>query len=224
MKVSQALYVVHDTERNNMDGSKETLCFADLLKTCAYQVKIQTSQCDFANISAQAIVYIDFKDTKLNAKTLYTYREKCEHRKIVIVGLDQSMASNESSMLKHGITGVFYSHDPIDLIVKGIQQVKAGKLWFKRATMEHMVQELLPLVTQNNHAEKHKSLTHNILSKRELLVVSLIQDGAKNQEIADKLHISLNTVKTHIYSIFKKTSCRNRVELIKWSMQSELVS
>lgn len=223
MKVSQALYIVHNTSCEKMDGSKETLCFADLLKTCAYQVIIQTSQCDSINISAQATVYIDFKDNEINATTLNAYREKFEHRKIVMVGLKQSMAGNESSMLKRGITGAFYSRDPIDLIVKGIQQVKAGKLWFKRATMEQMVQELLPLITPNSHPEKHENLTPNILSKRELSVVNLIQNGAKNQEIADKLHISLNTVKTHIYSIFRKTSCRNRVELIRWCMQKEPV-
>ena len=69
MKVSQALYIVHNTSCEKMDGSKETLCFADLLKTCAYQVIIKTSQCDSATISAQATVYIDFKDNEINATT-----------------------------------------------------------------------------------------------------------------------------------------------------------
>jgi DNA-binding CsgD family transcriptional regulator len=50
------------------------------------------------------------------------------------------------------------------------------------------------------------------------MIVVLIGQGAQNKEIADQLHISVNTVKTHVYSIYRKTSCRNRVELIKWSM------
>jgi DNA-binding CsgD family transcriptional regulator len=58
-----------------------------------------------------------------------------------------------------------------------------------------------------------------LLTKREKTIVSLVSSGAKNQEIADELHISPNTVKTHIYSIFRKTSSRNRIELIAWSMQ-----
>ncbi|HAU92054.1 MAG TPA: hypothetical protein DCW59_06830, partial [Alteromonas sp.] len=44
-----------------------------------------------------------------------------------------------------------------------------------------------------------------------------VSKGAQNQEIADTLHISVNTVKTHIYSIFRKTNSRNRVELVAWS-------
>ena len=42
------------------------------------------------------------------------------------------------------------------------------------------------------------------LSKREMEVLVLIADGHSNQEIADKLFVSLNTVKTHLSNIFSK--------------------
>ncbi len=51
------------------------------------------------------------------------------------------------------------------------------------------------------------------LTKREQEIVELICKGSPNQEIADKLFVSLRTVKAHIYNIFKKTGVKNRLQL-----------
>ncbi len=53
------------------------------------------------------------------------------------------------------------------------------------------------------------------LSEREEEVLVLISKGFKNIEIADKLFISLNTVKTHTKNIFSKLDVRNRIEAIR---------
>ncbi|WP_372811973.1 response regulator transcription factor, partial [Pseudoalteromonas nigrifaciens] len=57
------------------------------------------------------------------------------------------------------------------------------------------------------------------LTKRERSVIHLIAQGASNSVIADKLNISDHTVKTHLYSAFKKTSSRNRIELANWAQR-----
>lgn len=51
------------------------------------------------------------------------------------------------------------------------------------------------------------------LSPREAEVASLILAGMTNGEIADRLCISLSTVKTHLAKIFEKTGARNRIEV-----------
>ena len=53
------------------------------------------------------------------------------------------------------------------------------------------------------------------LSSREEEVLSLISQGLRNQEIADKMFISLSTVKTHTKNIFEKLDVRNRIEAAK---------
>ncbi len=50
------------------------------------------------------------------------------------------------------------------------------------------------------------------LSDRELDVLALMAEGLTNQEIADRLFISVNTVKTHAKSLYGKLSVRNRAE------------
>ncbi len=51
------------------------------------------------------------------------------------------------------------------------------------------------------------------ISPRETEVLALLIEGRRNDEIAEKLFISLSTVKTHIKAIFQKTGARNRLEV-----------
>ena len=53
------------------------------------------------------------------------------------------------------------------------------------------------------------------LTSREEEVLSLIAIGLRNQEIADKMFVSLSTVKSHTKNIFEKLDVRNRIEAAK---------
>ncbi len=52
------------------------------------------------------------------------------------------------------------------------------------------------------------------ISKREYEVLELIAQGLSNQEIADRLFVSLNTVKTHSSNLFSKLDARRRTQAI----------
>lgn len=52
------------------------------------------------------------------------------------------------------------------------------------------------------------------ISKREYEVLELIAQGLSNQEIADKLFVSLNTIKTHSSNLFMKLDARRRTQAI----------
>ena len=60
-------------------------------------------------------------------------------------------------------------------------------------------------------AQKHR------LSPREIEVVELMNRGLGNREIAEKLFVSLATVKTHAHNIYEKTGTRSRYELFHLS-------
>jgi len=53
-----------------------------------------------------------------------------------------------------------------------------------------------------------------LLSARELEVLSLIAEGKSNQEIATQLYLSLNTVKRHAYNIYAKLSVNKRTQAV----------
>jgi len=52
------------------------------------------------------------------------------------------------------------------------------------------------------------------LSKREIQIIELILQGKSNKEISETLFISLNTVKNHIYNLYKKLRIKNRGQLM----------
>lgn len=53
------------------------------------------------------------------------------------------------------------------------------------------------------------------LSKRELEVLQLMAEGLSNQEIADRLFVSLNTIKTHSSKLFEKMDVKRRTQAVE---------
>lgn len=70
------------------------------------------------------------------------------------------------------------------------------------------------LIMQDSISLESLSLKYNI-SKREQEIIHLVIRGKSNREIEDELFISYNTVKNHMYNIYKKTGVKNRLELVK---------
>ena len=58
------------------------------------------------------------------------------------------------------------------------------------------------------------------LTAREEDVLLTVARGRTNAEIADELHISLSTVKTHLAAIMAKLGARNRVEIVMWAYET----
>ena len=62
------------------------------------------------------------------------------------------------------------------------------------------------------------------LSKREIEVLELLSQGYSNQEIADRLFVSLNTIKTHISKIYQKLQAKRRTQAIQKARELALIS
>lgn len=78
-------------------------------------------------------------------------------------------------------------------------------------------------VEKSNLQEYHTVIPTVPLSERELEVLKLIVDGKSNQEIAEKLFVTLATVKTHVRSILNKLSVDDRTQAAVKAMREGLV-
>ena len=61
------------------------------------------------------------------------------------------------------------------------------------------------------------------ISTREYEVLQLVAQGCSNQEIADRLYISLNTVKTHLSNLFLKLDVKRRTQAIQKAKEMTLI-
>jgi len=60
------------------------------------------------------------------------------------------------------------------------------------------------------------------LSQREREIVSLVAQGFKNKEMAEKMFISEQTVKNHLHNIFDKLGVSDRLELALYAIHNNL--
>lgn len=61
------------------------------------------------------------------------------------------------------------------------------------------------------------------LSKRELEVLQLMAEGFSNLEIAERLFVSLNTIKTHTSKLFEKMDVKRRTQAIEKAKRASLI-
>lgn len=61
------------------------------------------------------------------------------------------------------------------------------------------------------------------LSKRELEILNLLAEGYSNQEIAEKLFVSLSTVKTHNQNLFDKLEVKRRIQAVEKGRRLSLI-
>lgn len=61
------------------------------------------------------------------------------------------------------------------------------------------------------------------LSKREMEVLQLMAEGLSNQEIADRLFVSLNTIKTHSSKLFEKLDVKRRTQAVERAKKMHII-
>ncbi len=170
---------------------------------------------DSKNNSRERLVFWNCRTKELNnllaeLKAYNLYKPSANH--IVLFNVPTNIEVNKKFFVE-GIHGFFYEHDSLDNFMKGVLAVIEGKLWLSREMMTKCVFEG---INSNGLSETiGKKLT-----ERQIEILALIAVGNTNDEIAEKLYISPHTVKSHLYSIFKKINVPNRIQAALWAAKN----
>lgn len=222
MNSSKAFVLTNKSTDIGQERHSSFTHFLDLIDACGFDLSVGRSRPAIGDLSIYKLIFIDYSVAPLPELLSLDVFSSLYKNRLVLFDVQESEYKVEALALKMGVRGVFYENDKLENVIKGIQQIKNGKYWFKRDTMETALRQLIGEINPSEKANfNHKSEGSLTLTKRENMILVLIAQGGQNKEIAEQLHISINTVKTHIHSIFRKTNCRNRVELIKWSMEQQ---
>ena len=116
--------------------------------------------------------------------------------------------------LKAGATGFLLKNAGPELLIEAVRAAADGESLIS-PTMTTRLLAQFSSTDRSGAAEPAEPLT-----EREFEVLDSVASGLTNAEIAETLHISLSTVKTHIASAMTKVGARNRVELVIWAYDS----
>ncbi len=119
----------------------------------------------------------------------------------------------EEDLLTLGIWGVFYEEDPPVSLPRGIEAIRKGEIWLSRQAMSACLVNMRRREGGGHQQKKY------VLSPREREVLQLLANGASNDDIAVKLCVSIHTVRSHVYRIFKKIEVSNRQQASLWAAQ-----
>ena len=109
------------------------------------------------------------------------------------------------------------------------REIGVESFWYKEEHRESLLDVMERTMNgESVYPDASPELTLGLASsydftERELTVLREITSGDTNQEIADRLNMSVATVKTHILNMLEKTGFRNRTELAVRARESGLV-
>ncbi|AMG09793.2 TPA: helix-turn-helix transcriptional regulator [Vibrio vulnificus] len=125
----------------------------------------------------------------------------------------QNNISIEELCIWRSLTGIFYLSDDISTLELGIDRILSGDMWFSRKISQEFISTL------RQHSKPISKNVSTKLTKREQQIITLLSLGNSNQQIARKLFVRENTVKTHLHNIFKKIDVKNRVQALIWAKE-----
>lgn len=110
----------------------------------------------------------------------------------------------------------------IALIFMGLGVWLALKL-AKPKTQTIIVEKEVYIQSQEEFVRNETELEKLAISKRELEVLELMSKGMSNQEIAEHLFVSLNTIKTHSGKIFEKLDVKRRTQAVEKAKRLNII-
>jgi DNA-binding NarL/FixJ family response regulator len=162
-----------------------------------------------------AIVLLDLKMTPMDGFEVLSQLQGAGSSAKPIVLTASEDEQDYVEAVRRGARGIVLKAAASDRLLEGIRKVHRGEMWIDQrvaADVMKAMSEPRP-VTRAERAQ---------LTAREQEIVSLVAQGFRNKEIADKLSISEQTVKNHLHNIFDKLGVSDRLELALYAIHHKI--
>lgn len=105
-------------------------------------------------------------------------------------------------------------------LIEAIYAIHRGEEYFAESISNVILKSYIKKAHTDN---KETEIKEQLLSKREIEVLRLFAEGYTNQEIADKLFISIRTVESHKNHIMARLELKTTVDLVKFAIRNHIV-
>ena len=135
---------------------------------------------------------------------------------VLTASLDRA---NHARAVEAGAAGVLHKSADVDVILDATRRLGEGETLFSQ---EELV-ELLRLAGQNREEELEARVSIEQITPREREVLRSLAEGLSNKEIAAKLHMSVDTERTHMMNILNKLGVHSRIQALLFAARHGLV-
>jgi len=119
--------------------------------------------------------------------------------------------------VRRGARGIVLKQAASERLLEGIRKVHRGEIWIDQRVAAEVMKAMTRPGPPAPAGEKVQ------LTPRENEIVTLVTQGYRNKEIAEKLSISEQTVKNHLQNIYDKLGVSDRLELALYALHHRLV-
>lgn len=179
-----------------------------LLQEQGYSVAIlnpgQAARAEFR----KSLLIINLGTARLNLLEFFASVFQSEPVACIAIGIEPSDEELLEAM-RLGICGYIDLNRLEQDLLKAIEEVAAGSVWFPRRVLRRIVEQQARHQFRRRATDGHR----RVLSVREEEVLSLLLDGRGYKEIANALDIVERTVKAHVAHLLAKFQVSNRHEL-----------
>jgi len=164
------------------------------------------------------VLLMDIKMPEMDGIQTATYvHQHYKHIKILAL----SMFNEDKyivDMMKAGASGYLLKNAEPEEIIEAISTVYHKGFYFN----EHLSITLIKQLVVNDHADQANNKAD--LNEREIEVLKLVCQECSNQEIADKIFLSVRTVEGYRARLFEKTNSKNLVGLVIYAIKRGIIS
>jgi DNA-binding NarL/FixJ family response regulator len=118
-----------------------------------------------------------------------------------------------------GAAGILHKSADVDEILDATRRLAAGETLISQ---EELV-EMLRLAGQSREEEREARASIEQLTPREMEVLRALAEGLSNREIAHRLHMSVDTERTHMMNILNKLSVHSRLQALLFAARYGLI-
>jgi DNA-binding NarL/FixJ family response regulator len=123
--------------------------------------------------------------------------------------------------IKAGAKGYVLKSSSAAGLVRGIRGALDGEASVPRKLAGQLLAEFAKLSKRPDHPVSEDTVP--IITQREREVLNIMASGASNQEIAETLSISLQTVKSHVSNILTKLQAKSRLQAAEFGIKQGLI-
>ncbi len=138
--------------------------------------------------------------------------------------LVMSVADSENVVLntiKAGAKGFLGKNSTLNELIEAIYTLRNGYDYFSQSITRIVLNRYVLGFDSDGLINAAKV---NQLSSRQLEILKLMGESLSNQEIADRLFISVRTVETHKNHIMQKLNLKNMVDMIKFAIKNNIIN